>query len=56
MDRKEAIAVLEGIKREKEKNVRYPGMNSKLIISEWYMEIEALKIGITEIQITIDNQ
>ena len=53
---KEAIAVLESIKREKEQNVRHPGFNNKHIISEWVLEIEALNIGINELQITIDNQ
>ena len=56
MNKKEAIAVLEGIKRQKEKNVRYPGFNNKHIISEWCSEIKALTIGIEELQITIDNQ
>lgn len=40
MDKKEAIAVLERIKRD----------------SESIIEIEALDVGIVEIQLTIDNQ
>ena len=56
MTRKEAIAVLESIKREKEQDVRYPGFNNKHIISEWFTQIKALTVGIDELQITIDNQ
>lgn len=56
MNIKEAIAVLEGIKREAEQNVRYPGLRYKQSILEDSMKIEALDIGINELQITINNQ
>lgn len=56
MNKKEAIAVLEGIKRETEQNVKYLGLRHKRSILEDSMKIEALDIGINELQITIDNQ
>ena len=50
MTRKEAVAVLESIKREKEQNVKHSGFNNKYIILGCFLEIEALNMGINELQ------
>ena len=56
MNKKEAIAVLETIKNEIKQNFNYPGLCNKRNKAKWSTEIEALNIGIDEIQLTIDNQ
>ena len=56
MNRKEAIKVLEVIRDDIKSNFNYPGLCTKSSISKWNTEIEALNMGIDEIQITIDSQ
>lgn len=56
MNKKEAIKVLEVIRDNIKKNFNYPGLCNKRNKAEWNTEIEALNIGIDEIQTTIDNQ
>ncbi|MCK4518406.1 hypothetical protein KAT92_06520 [Candidatus Babeliales bacterium] len=56
MDRKEAIKVLETIRDDIKSNFKCPGLCTRFSVSKWNTEIEALNIGINEIQTTIDNQ
>ena len=58
MDRKEAIAVLYGMKRELEYNLKTvkTAELTEHMKYEWKQQLEALNVAINEIKITIDNQ
>lgn len=50
MNEKEAVAVLESIKREIDRNFNYPGLCTRRAISQWEIEIEAINMSIKALQ------